>query len=329
MAYTGDQQQQPPPPPVGDAAEAASETRERQRKDDEDARKRDEEKRKHEEEAARERTMNEYAERPSPDLTAEERRRAREAASLDARTTHRVIREAGEKELTRGASALAWSGIAAGLSMGLSMAAEGMLRARLPDAPWRPLVAKLGYSAGFLAVILGSQQLFTENTLTPVVPYLSKNSETKLSHVLRLWGIVLVANLVGTFLFALAASKTAVFPPELRGAFAAIGTETVVGPFWSTFARAVGAGWIVALMVWMLPDSKDARFWVIIVMAYIIGAANLSHIVAGSAEAFYVVLTGAVGWSAFFADFFLPTLLGNVVGGTTLVAALNHGQVEG
>jgi formate/nitrite transporter FocA (FNT family) len=263
----------------------------------------------------------------APELTSDEHRKAREAGSLDAKTTYEVIREEGEKELARPSRALAWSGLAAGLSMGLSMVAEGVLRAHLPDAPWRPLVTKLGYSVGFLAVILGSQQLFTENTLTPVVPLLSRQSDISLRRVLRLWGIVLAANLVGTLLFALAAARTELFRPELREAFAAIGTEALSGSFGATFTRAIGAGWLIALMVWMLPDAKYARLSVIVVMTWLIGAAGLSHVIAGSVEVLYTAATGAVPWSAYVTDFLLPTLTGNVIGGTGLVAALNHAQV--
>src|SRR4051794_25604263 len=86
----------------------------------------------------------------------QEEQQAREAESLDAKTTYEVIRREGTKELERATGALFWSGLAAGLSMGFSFLAEGYLRAHLPDASWRPLVAKLGYSAGFLIVILGS-----------------------------------------------------------------------------------------------------------------------------------------------------------------------------
>jgi len=262
------------------------------------------------------------------ELSPEEERKKREAKSLDAKTTYEVIREQGESELERAPSALAWSGLAAGLSMGLSMVAEGALHAYLPDAPWRPLVAKLGYSVGFLAVILGSQQLFTENTLTPIVPYLSKKSDVPLWKVLRLWGIVLAANILGTLLFALFSAYTELFRPELRNAFAALGTEALGGTWGGTFVRAIGAGWVIALMVWMLPDAKYSRFAVIVVMAYVIGVAHFSHIIAGSAEVLYAAAIGAVPWSAYLVDFMIPTLLGNVLGGTTLVAALNHAQVS-
>lgn len=272
-------------------------------------------------------TRRELDQHARSELAPAERRQADEAAMLDARTTYEVIREEGEKELERSNGALAFSGLAAGLSMGLSMLGQAMLHAYLPDAPWRPLVVRFGYSIGFLAVIAGSQQLFTENTLTPVVPFLSKKSGVRLSQVLRLWTIVFLANIAGTFLFALAAAFTPAFGPEIKSAFAAIGTEAVAHGFWSTFSRGVAAGWVIALMMWMLPGARHNRLWVIVIMTYVIGVAGMSHIIAGSSEVLYVVFTGALPWSAYFVGFMLPTLLGNVIGGVTLVAALNHGQV--
>jgi formate/nitrite transporter FocA (FNT family) len=262
-----------------------------------------------------------------PDLDPIERQKAHDAAQLDAKTTYEVVREEGEKELERTASALAFSGLAAGLTMGLSMMAEGVLRAHLPDTEWRPLITKLGYPVGFLAVILGSQQLFTENTLTPVVPLLSKKSHVRLPAVLRLWGIVLLTNVIGTILFALVAAHTELFRPETRDAFAAIGREALEGSSWAIFARAIAAGWVIAMLVWMLPDAKYGRVGVIIIMTYLIGVAGLSHIVAGSAEVFFTVAVGEVPWQTYLGHFMLPTLLGNVLGGTGLVAALNHAQV--
>jgi len=122
----------------------------------------------------------------------------REAQSLDAKTTYEVIRREGKLELERSSDALFWSALAAGLSMGLSFLGEALLRAHLPEVPWRHPVSKLGYSLGFLVVILGSQQLFTENTLTPMVPLLSDKSRATLRNVLRLWAVVFVANLLGT-----------------------------------------------------------------------------------------------------------------------------------
>src|SRR5688500_5909743 len=123
-----------------------------------------------------ERTLSETGEdRPgyAAELDEDERKNAQEEQSLDAKTTHEVIRLEGERELGRSTGALAWSGLAAGLAMGFSLVAQGVLHHGLPDAPWRPLVSSLGYSVGFLIVILGSQQLFTENTLRVIVPLMA------------------------------------------------------------------------------------------------------------------------------------------------------------
>src|SRR5919112_2696053 len=111
-----------------------------------------------------------------PELEEQEKKKADEEESLNANITYEVIRREGEQELGRSPQALAWSGLAAGLSMGFILVAEGLLRSHLPEASWRPLVAKLGYSVGFLIVILGSQQLYTENTLTPIVPLMARKS---------------------------------------------------------------------------------------------------------------------------------------------------------
>src|SRR5438309_7454841 len=107
--------------------------------------------------------------------------------------------------------------------MGFSLIAEGLLRAALPDTPWRPLITKFGYSAGFLLVILGRQQLFTENTLTPILPLLHRNSSAMFWNVVRLWSVVFAANLVGALAIAWVMGNTEVFRPEVRHAFSEIG----------------------------------------------------------------------------------------------------------
>src|SRR5512141_611186 len=135
--------------------------------------------------------MEREASTPSEALGDDDRKQAAERSSLGVHIVHEAIRMEGEEELRRPSSALAWSAFAAGLSMGFSLVAEALLRAGLPDAPWRPLIAKLGYSVGFLVVILGRQQLFTENTLTVMLPLLERRSGRALLSVLRLWAIVL------------------------------------------------------------------------------------------------------------------------------------------
>ena len=252
----------------------------------------------------------------------------REAESLDAKTTYEVIRREGTQELARSSEALFWSGLAAGLSMGFSFLAEALLRSHLPDAPWRPLVAKLGYSVGFLIVILGSQQLFTENTLTPMVPLLAEKKRELLHNVLRLWAVVFVANMLGTLLFALALGRLAVVEPETQRALSDLAREALRFDFSVILLHAVYAGWIIALLVWMLPAAETAKIPVIVLMTWLIGIGGFAHVVAGSSEVFYAAWRGEATWAQAVFGFVLPSLIGNMVGGITLVAAVNHAQVD-
>lgn len=211
--------------------------------------------------------------------------------------------------------------------MGFSLVSEGLLRSHLPDAAWRPLVSKFGYSAGFLIVVLGRQQLFTENTLTVILPLLlRKNLETLLC-VLRLWAIVFAANMVGAFIFAYVIAHTDIFNADIKQAFGEIGREAIQGDYLTIFLRAVFAGWLIALMVWLLPAAESARIWVIIIMTYLVALGGYAHIIAGSVEIIFAVLTGLTDWSTYLAGWMLPTLLGNIVGGVSLVAVLGHAQV--
>ena len=275
--------------------------------------------------AAQELSKEEVENKP-PDLSSEEKKQVKERGTPRAAVVYETVREEGEFEMRRTVSALAWSALAAGLSMGFSLVAEGLLRAHLPDAPWRPLVAKFGYSAGFLIVILGRQQLFTENTLTVILPLLLRKDMKTFLCVARLWTIVFAANIVGAFIFAWVISHTGIFGADIKESFGEIGREAAQGDWLMIFLRAIFAGWLIAMMVWLLPAAESARIWVIIIMTYLVALGGYAHIIAGSVEVFYAVLTGAVGWSTYF-GWMLPTLLGNCIGGVALVAVLAHAQV--
>ena len=263
-----------------------------------------------------------------PELSEREQKDVGRRSAPRTEVVYEAIREEGAGEIERASSTLAWDGLAAGLSMGFSLVAEGLLRSHLPDAEWRPLVAKLGYTVGFLIIVLGRHQLFTENTLTAVLPLLQRKDAKTLASVLRLWTVVLLANVAGAFIFAFTVSQSELFEPNVREAFTEIGREALRGSWAVMLLRGVFAGWLIAMMVWMLPAAESARFFVVVVMTYLVALGGFAHVVAGSAEVFYVTLTGAAAWGEFF-HWFLPTLAGNILGGTTLVAALGHAQVAG
>lgn len=255
-----------------------------------------------------------------------EERQVQERVAIGAHVVHETIRREGEEELQRTSSALAWSGLAAGLSMGFSLVAEGLLEAYLPSAQWTPLLSKLGYSVGFLIVVLGRQQLYTETTLTAVLPLLSRRNVETAVGMMRLWGVVLGANLVGTYLFALCVAKIAIFQPHIQQAFVDV-SYGAGGNFGLVFMRAIFAGWLIALMVWLLPAAESARVSIIIIITYLIGLGGFNHVIAGSVKQLFLVVLGAETWGAYLGGFFLPTLLGNIVGGVSLVAFLGHAQV--
>ncbi len=258
-----------------------------------------------------------------------EKKQVEERIAITAHVVYETIRREGDEELHRPAAALAWSALAAGLAMGFSFIAEALLASFLPNHPWRQLISRLGYSVGFLIVVLGRQQLFTENTLTAVLPLLLHKEWKIFVRVARLWSVVLSANLVGTFLFALCIAHVAIFDSPVRQSLMEIGVSHLGSSFWVVFVRAIFAGWLIALMVWLLPGAESARVSIIIIITYLITLGGFNHIIAGSTTMFYLVLMKSISWGTYFTNFFFPTLLGNILGGVSLVAALGHAQVVG
>ncbi|MDA9548095.1 MULTISPECIES: formate/nitrite transporter family protein [Bradyrhizobium] len=267
---------------------------------------------------------------PASKLDGVSRRQTRQIESQSrpsAALIHETIRAEGEQELERRWWAIVLSGFAAGLSISLSLIVQGELHALISDEATRRLVAPLGYTVGFLVVVLGRQQLFTENTLTPILPLLHNRDLGTLASVLKLWILVLASNIAGTWAAASVLARTSIFEPRIVDAFIDLSRPTIEGTFSSTFVRAIFAGWLIASMAWLLPAAKGSRAHIIVVMTYVVALGQFLHIVAGSIECAFLVQSGLASFSQYASDFFLPTLLGNIIGGTTLVALLNYGQV--
>ncbi len=256
-----------------------------------------------------------------------EAEQVRERTAISANIVYDAILAEGENELQRSTSALAFSGLAAGLSMWFSFLTQALLQSYLPRARWAELVAKLGYSMGFLIVILGRQQLFTENTLTPILPLLKHRNASTFVNLLRLWGTVLASNWIGTMAFAWVLAHSSAIEADVRPSLLAIGREAASHDFISTMVKAIFAGWLIALLVWLLPFAEAARVAVIFLMTYLIALGSFNHVIAGSVDAFYLVASHDKSWGEYLGKFMLPTLLGNIIGGVSLVTALNHAQV--
>lgn len=245
-----------------------------------------------------------------------------------AAAVHEQIRQEGEKELERDALALLFSAIAAGLSMGASLMAKGIFHVNLQDVPGGFLLENLGYTFGFIIVIMARQQLFTENTVTAVLPVMHKPNGSNVLLLMRLWGLVLGGNLIGTALAALAFNHMPIFDDAVRGAFVSISQKVMENSPLEMFSNAVVSGWIIATMVWMFPSAGAAKIWVIILMTWLVALGDLAHIVVGSVEIFYLVFSGDIPWQQFIWPFALPTLAGNIIGGTFIFALISHAQIR-
>jgi len=241
---------------------------------------------------------------------------------------HEHIRQDGEKEMERDAMALLWSAIAAGLSMGASLLVKGIFHVKLEGIPGSYVLESLGYTFGFIIVIMARQQLFTENTVTAVLPVMQNPTRKNGGLLLRLWSVVLLGNLIGTAIAAWAFEHMPIFDEATRDAFVEIGMEVMKNTPAEMFSNAIISGWLVATMVWMFPAAGSAKIVVIILMTWVIALADTTHIVVGAVEIFYLVFNGNIPWTDFLWPFALPTLAGNICGGTFIFALLSHAQIR-
>ena len=238
-----------------------------------------------------------------------------------------VVRDADE-ELRRPTAELFWSALDAGLAIGFSFVAGAYLASLVP--PRLAIAATAaGYPLGFVFVVLARSQLFTENTLEPVIPFLNRRDRASLVQVARLWGIVLAGNLLGALAFALVAAWTTMFGTGLQLSSLDVAVRATTGPFWLVAEQAVFAGWLIALMAWLIASTRatGAQIALVWLTTAPIAAFGFRHSVAGSVDAFYRAAVGAAPWTTMIGAFIIPAVLGNIVGGVILVALLNYGQV--
>lgn len=259
---------------------------------------------------------------------AEEQREAEERSAPPARVVHAAVSEQGEDELGRPASSLFWSAFAAGIAIMASLSASGALHHYLPEAVWREAVTSLGYPIGFLIVILGRLQLFTEHTTVAVLPFARKPGLASARRVARLWAVVFVGNMVGAAAVAALAVFGAVQSPEILRGMVDVSARLLERTPAETLLQAIPAGFLVASIAWIRSATEGSGFWIVFAITYAIALCGFAHVVAGAAEAFVLLWHGAAGPGWVLGSFVLPALLGNLIGGTGLFALLAHAQVK-
>ncbi|WP_121062621.1 formate/nitrite transporter family protein [Chachezhania antarctica] len=261
-------------------------------------------------------------------LTSQEQDALEDQAPIRAVAIFEAIRREGRTELYRPLGALAMSGLVAGMAMGFSVLLQSLLRSHLPDTEWRPLIDSFGYCFGFLLVILGQLQLFTENTIKAVCPVLDHPSLTVFLRLGRLWSIVLVTNVVGAACFGAALWLSKDVQPEIWQTAYELSQKAVSYGFTETLLRGIGAGWLVAALVWMRPTTGSVQPMIIVLITYVIALAGFTHVVAGTTEAAFLVLEGdrTVGEAVF--GYIVPAMLGNLLGGSLIFTMLVWVQIR-
>jgi formate-nitrite transporter family protein len=265
--------------------------------------------------------------RRKDEATQREADRVEEQSTPRTPVIYETVRRYGDEEMARPGMSLWWSGLAAGLSMSFSLLAEAILLMHLPEALWQHLIVSFGYPIGFVMVVLSRQQLFTENTITVVLPVMAQPTAANFGRGARMWAIVLVANLTGTLFASLFCTFTPVIGEDLRAAMLEISADAMQYGWLEMAFRSITAGFLMAAMVWLIPAANEAQFYIIVLITYLIGVGEFPHIVAGSVQSFLLVANGQLGAGAMVGNFMVPVLIGNIVGGTVLFALLSYAQV--
>ena len=238
-----------------------------------------------------------------------------------------------EEELHRPASALLLSGLSAGLDIGfgpfLVAGVETLAEGTFSHATTRFLAAN-AYSVGFILVVLGRSALFTEFTMSAIQPVMDRRSTV--AELLRLWGLILAANLVGAVLFALFGNTIGIELGFLEPhVIAAMANRVVEADWWPMLLSAVAAGWLMGMLVWLVTGARDTTSQIISVWltTFIIGIAGLHHSIAGSIEVLMGLFVAGGPAITDFLRFLLWSVLGNVIGGVVFVALLKYAHIRG
>ncbi|KTG07890.1 transporter [Haloprofundus marisrubri] len=238
----------------------------------------------------------------------------------------RVVATANE-EVDESTRKLFFSGLAAGFAITLTFLLQSSVTAVIPG-PLAHLLGAALYPLGFVYIIMGRYQLYTENTLPPVALVLERIASVPT--LLRVWTTVLAANLAGGIAGAFVLANTGVMSPETAATATELGLAGVDAGWWDLFFKAVFAGWLVAGVVWLEHAVRDSisRFVLVYVVFLAIPAAESYHVVVSACEAFFLVFVGEAAVLGVLWGFVLPVLLGNTVGGVFLVTLVNYGQTE-
>lgn len=240
--------------------------------------------------------------------------------------------ETGVTELERSSRGLFLSGLSAGLDVSFSLLLMAIMTTLaadlLPEVVVEILVANM-YAVGFIFVVLGRSELFTEHTTLAVLPVL--DGRASLRQLGRLWGLIYLSNILGAAAFAVIAAFVA---PALGvaepAAFGKIAHGVTDHPAWVMVASAVLAGWLMGLLSWLVIASRDTVGQIVLVwlVTVSIGFCHLTHVVVGTTEVLAGLFAGQGITLADFGRFLVLTTVGNAIGAFVFVALIKYGHAK-
>ncbi|MGW8314174.1 MAG: formate/nitrite transporter family protein [Bacteroidales bacterium] len=225
------------------------------------------------------------------------------------------------------------SSISAGLEIGFSiflMAAVQSLFSGVVHPSLLHVLLAMAYPLGFIFVIIGKSELFTEHTTLAVIPVLNRN--VTLKKLLVLWGIVYGGNLLGGYAFGYILS---LLPGRMevldQGAFEVLARKLTDHPWNIILGSGILAGWLMGLLSWLITSAREtiSRILLVGMITTVIGIGGLHHSIVGSIEVFTAILTGkAITWSDYFTVQLWATV-GNIIGGVVFVAFIKFSHATG
>lgn len=240
--------------------------------------------------------------------------------------------ETALREHKRSNQDLFLSAISAGLEVGFSVFLMASIYSLFHDLI-HPSVLQvflaLAYPIGFIFVVIGKSELFTEHTTLAVIPVLNKDATIK--SLLALWGIIYVGNLLGGYFFGYVLS---ILPERLNAidneAFYGLAKKLIIHPWHIILGSAVLAGWLMGLLSWLVTSSQEtiSRIVIITLITSVIGIGGLHHSIVGSIEIFTASLTSPeISWKDYL---YVQTwaTLGNLIGGVVFVALIKFSHVN-
>lgn len=236
----------------------------------------------------------------------------------------------GLQQHERPFSSLFLSAMAAGFILAMAGLSVAIVTHHLTDdipGLLHRLIPALVYPLGFIICLMSSNQLFTEQTATALYPVLDRKCCVK--SLFGLWSMVILGNLLGTFIMAAAFHNLGLLGTYEDGVLK-VYHHFISPEFGPLFLSSMLAGWLMAQGGWLVLSTPPASSQVlcIYIVTFLIGLAGFHHSIAGSAEVFFGLFQtdghhigeamSALGIS----------LLGNLVGGSCLVGLLNYGHIR-